>query len=55
LDDLCDMNGIALPPAGSSSPTVGNHEWPLLRLIFNCFFVTPEHANKPLCIHHKFS
>jgi hypothetical protein len=25
LDDLCDMNGIALPPAGCSSPTVGNH------------------------------
>lgn len=25
LDHQCDMNGIALPPAGCSSPTVGNH------------------------------
>jgi hypothetical protein len=25
LEDLCDMNGIALPLAGCSSPTVGNH------------------------------
>jgi hypothetical protein len=24
LDRQCDMNGIALPPAGCSSPTVGN-------------------------------
>jgi hypothetical protein len=25
LDRQCDMNGIAFPPTGCSSPTVGNH------------------------------
>jgi hypothetical protein len=25
LDRQCDMNGIALPPTGCSSPTVGNN------------------------------
>jgi hypothetical protein len=37
LDRQCDMNGIAFPSTGCSSPTVGNHSWSLMHLIFNLF------------------
>ncbi len=48
LDRQWDINGIALPPIGCSSSTVGNHSWPLMRLIFN-FFLWPQNRQTSPC------